>query len=87
LATTNAVESLISRTWLVKRNVKRWRGEQIMLRWVAAGILKAVKTSGAEGVCGHADAGQRCARARSSARCLLLQERIGKSRSRQLGRR
>jgi transposase-like protein len=43
LATTNAVESLISRTRLVKRNVKRWRGGQMMLRWMAAGILEAVK--------------------------------------------
>jgi tetratricopeptide (TPR) repeat protein len=43
LATTNAVESLISRTRHVKRNVKRWRGGQMMLRWVAAGILEAVK--------------------------------------------
>jgi hypothetical protein len=32
LATTNAAESLISRTRLVKRNVKRWRGGQMMLR-------------------------------------------------------
>jgi len=43
LATTNAVESLISRTRHVKRNVKRWRGGQMMLRWVAAGVLEAVK--------------------------------------------
>lgn len=43
LATPNAVESLISRTRLVKRNVKRWRACQMMLRWVAAGILEAVK--------------------------------------------
>jgi len=43
LATTNAVESLISRTRHVKRNVKRWRGGQMMLRWVAAGILEAAK--------------------------------------------
>lgn len=43
LATTNAIESLISRTRLVKRNVKRWRGGQMMLRWVAAGVLEAVK--------------------------------------------
>jgi putative transposase len=28
---------------LVKGNVKRWRGGQMMLRWVAAGILEAVK--------------------------------------------
>ena len=41
LATTNAAESLISRTRHVKRNVKRWRGGQMMLRWVAAGVLEA----------------------------------------------
>ena len=43
LATTNAVESLISRTRHVKRNVKRWRGGQMMLRWVVAGVLEAAK--------------------------------------------
>ena len=43
LATTNAAESLLSRTRHVKRNVKRWRGGHMMLRWVAAGILEAVK--------------------------------------------
>ena len=40
---TNAAESLLSRTRHVKRNVKRWRGGQMMLRWVAAGVLEAVK--------------------------------------------
>jgi transposase-like protein len=43
LTTTNAAESLISRTRHVKRNVKRWRGGKMMLRWVAAGVLEAVK--------------------------------------------
>jgi transposase-like protein len=43
LATTNAAESLISRTRHVKRNVKRWRGGQMMLRWVAAGVIEAEK--------------------------------------------
>jgi putative transposase len=43
LATTDAAESLLSRTRHVKRNVKRWRGGQMMLRWVAAGVLEAVK--------------------------------------------
>ena len=43
LATTNAAESLLSRTRHVKRNVKRWRGGQMMLRWMAAGVLEAVK--------------------------------------------
>jgi transposase-like protein len=43
LSTTNAAESLISRTRHVKRNVKRWRGGQMALRWAAAGVLEAVK--------------------------------------------
>ena len=43
LATTNAVESLLSRTRHVKRNVKRWRGGTMVLRWVAAGVLEAAK--------------------------------------------
>lgn len=53
LATTNAAESLISRTRHVKRNVKRWRGGQMIVRWVAAGILEAVK--GFRRLKGHAD--------------------------------
>jgi putative transposase len=43
VTTTNAAESLISRTRHVKRNVKRWRGGQMVVRWVAAGVLEAVK--------------------------------------------
>ena len=43
LSTTNAAESLISRTRHVKRNVKRWRGGQMVVRWAAAGVLEAVK--------------------------------------------
>jgi putative transposase len=53
LATTNAVESLLSRTRHVKRNVKRWRSGQMMVRWVAAGVLEAVK--GFRRVKGYAD--------------------------------
>ena len=53
LATTNAAESLISRTRHVKRNVKRWRSGQMMLRWVASGVLEAVK--GFRRVKGYAD--------------------------------
>ena len=43
LVTTNAIESLLSRTRHVKRNVKRWRGGTMVLRWVAAGVLEAAK--------------------------------------------
>ena len=39
LATTNAIESLLSRTRHVQRHVKRWRGGTMVLRWVAAGVL------------------------------------------------
>ena len=53
LVTTNAAESLLSRTRHVKRNVKRWRGGQMLLRWVAAGVLEAVK--GFRRLKGHAD--------------------------------
>jgi putative transposase len=53
LATPNAAESLLSRTRHVKRNVKRWRSGQMMLRWVAAGVLEAVK--GFRRVKGYAD--------------------------------
>ena len=53
LTTTNAAESLISRTRHVKRNVKRWRGGTMMLRWVAAGVLEAVK--GFRRLKGHRD--------------------------------
>lgn len=53
LTTTNAAESLISRTRHVKRNVKRWRGGKMMLRLVAAGVLEAVK--GFRRLKGHRD--------------------------------
>src|SRR5712671_5624177 len=53
LATTNAIESLISRTRHVKRNVKRWRGGQMVLRWTAAAVLEAVK--GFRRLNGHKD--------------------------------
>ena len=43
LATTNAIESLMSRTRHVKRNVKRWRDGSMAVRWVAAGVLEATK--------------------------------------------
>ncbi len=43
LVTTNAIESLLSRTRHVKRNVKRWRGGTMVLRWVGAAVLEAAK--------------------------------------------
>jgi hypothetical protein len=43
LTTTNAIESLMSRTRHIKHNVKRWRSGKVIVRWVAVGILEAVK--------------------------------------------
>ena len=40
---TNAVESMISIARDHSRNVKRWRGGQMTLRWCAAGMLEAEK--------------------------------------------
>jgi len=82
LATTNAAESLISRTRLVNRNVKRWRGGQLMLRWVAAGILMPSKASVARrGMLTCRRWSMRCARATASSAC-SLRKRIVRSRSR-----
>ena len=43
LATTNPIESLMSRTRHVHRNVKRWRGGKMMLRWMTAAVVEAAK--------------------------------------------
>lgn len=43
LATTNTIENLIGRLRHVHRNVKRWRGRHMALRWAVAGMLEAVK--------------------------------------------
>jgi putative transposase len=41
LATTNAIENLIGGAAKYARNVKRWRGGTMILRWVGAGVLHA----------------------------------------------
>jgi putative transposase len=77
LSTTNAAESLISRTRHVKRNVKRWRGGQMVVRWVAAGVLEAVK--GFRRLKGHKEMPKLVAalRARDQQLGLASRERIG----------
>ena len=73
LATTNAIESLLSRTRHVKRNVKRWRGGTMVLRWVGAAVLEAANGFPTrERVQGHARAGRRTPCARRSARARRL---------------
>jgi putative transposase len=41
LCTTNAIESLFSAGRYYTRNVKRWRNEEQMDRWLAAGLMEA----------------------------------------------
>lgn len=44
LATTNPIESLMSRTRHVHRNVKRWRNGKMMIRWMTAAVFEAAKS-------------------------------------------
>lgn len=43
LCTTNSIESLFSAGRYYMRNVKRWRNEEQMDRWLASGLLEAEK--------------------------------------------
>jgi transposase-like protein len=43
LATTNPIESLMSRTRHVHRNVMRWRNGKMMIRWMTAAVFEAAK--------------------------------------------
>ncbi|MBK6847043.1 MAG: transposase [Proteobacteria bacterium] len=52
LSTTNPIENLNSTLRRVLRNVKRWRGEKMISRWVALGVAEAQR--GFHRVKGHA---------------------------------
>ncbi len=43
VSTTNAIENLKGRARSVTRNVKRWRGGEMILRWMAAAASEAEK--------------------------------------------
>lgn len=43
LSSTNAIENLIGRVKKVSRNVKRWRGGGMVLRWAATGLIESEK--------------------------------------------
>jgi putative transposase len=53
LATTNTIECLIGRVRQVHRNVKRWRGRHMALRWAVAGLVEAA--DGFHRLVGHRD--------------------------------
>ena len=56
LSSTNAIENLIGRVKKVARNVKRWRGGKMVLRWAATGLIEAEKKF--RGVKGHREMSQ-----------------------------
>ena len=43
LATTNSIENLVGSIRRVTRNVKRWRGGDMIRRWAALGLFNAAK--------------------------------------------
>ena len=43
LATTNSIENLVSSIRRVTRNVKRWRGGDMIRRWAGLGLFNAAK--------------------------------------------
>jgi len=43
LATTNPIENLNGAITIYTRNVKRWRGGQMIQRWVSTALLEAQK--------------------------------------------
>lgn len=53
LATTNTIECLMGRIRHVHRNVKRWRGRSMALRWAVAGVVEAA--AGFHRLVGHRD--------------------------------
>lgn len=40
LSTTNVIENFMGTARRVSRNVKRWRGGSMMLRWIAAAAIE-----------------------------------------------
>ena len=85
IATTNAAESLLRRTRHVKRTVKRWRGGQMILRWVAAGVPRGRQGLPTfEGACRHAQTRGRaaCTRSAPRPRCLSGARRVESQPSR-----
>jgi putative transposase len=43
LATTNNIENLVGSIRRVSRNVKRWRGADMIRRWASVGLFQAEK--------------------------------------------
>jgi putative transposase len=60
LRSTNPIESMLSVSRERSRNVKHWRGGEMVLRWTAAGMLEPNAASGACGASGSCRASRPC---------------------------
>jgi transposase-like protein len=74
LSTTNPIENLMGSCRRVTRNVKRWRGGEMILRWMAAGIVEAAR--GFRRLRGHAGMPQLAAALRAADAALEPKSKI-----------
>lgn len=74
LSTTNPIENLNDRVRTVTRRVKRWRGGEMILRWVAVGLMEAER--GFRALKGKADMPRLVAILRSKDRQLQCQSEL-----------
>jgi putative transposase len=73
-ATTNAIENMNGSLRRIARNVKRWRDEKMIRRWVALGIVEAQK--GFRRVKGHKDMALLVAALRPTAKSVAVDKKV-----------
>jgi transposase-like protein len=73
-ATTNAIENMNGALRRIARNVKRWRDEAMIRRWVAFGIAEAQK--GFRRLKGHRDMPSFVAAVQRSATAVAVQKKV-----------
>jgi len=73
-ATTNAIENMNGSLRRIARNVKRWRNEGMIRRWVALGIAEAAR--GFRRVKGHKDMPSLAAALRNTAAPVALESKV-----------
>ncbi len=73
-ATTNAIENMNGSLRRIARNVKRWKDETMIRRWVALGIVEAQK--GFRRVKGHTDMPILAAALRPTAKSLATEKKV-----------
>ena len=73
-ATTNAIENMNGSLRRIARNVKRWKDEAMIRRWVALGVTEAQK--GFRRVKGHRDMPLLIAALRSMTKSVAIEKKV-----------